>query len=138
MDDAIAAATGGEGLRTGGAPVTVPLDGLFTFPSAGGPAVTHKGVTFSASSSAPGVVAVATTADGPGVVLAPGADAGSARVTVDARPEGRPSAPPVASVTFDVQVHAAVPALPAVAAVLLALLLSAAGLRRFRVGRPGG
>ena len=138
VDDAIAAATGGEGLRTGGAPVAVPLDGLFTFPSAGGSAVTHRGVTFSASSSAPGVVAVTTTADGPGVVLAPGADAGSARVTVDARPEGRPSAPPVASVMFEVQVHAAVPALPAVAAVLLALLLWAAGLRRSRDGRPGG
>lgn len=136
VNDAIATATAGEGLRTGGASVTVPLDGLFTFPASGGSAVTHRGVTFSASSSAPGVVAVTTTADGPGVVLTPGAEAGSARATVDARPEDRPSAPPVASVTFDVQVHAAVPALPAVAAVLLALLLSAAGLRRYRVG-PG-
>ena len=138
VDDAIAVATNGEGLRTGGASVTVSLDGLFIFPSSGGSAVTHKGVTFSASSTAPGVVAVTTTADGPGVVLAPGADAGSAKVTVDARPEGRPSAPPVASVTFDVQVHAAVPALPAAAAVLLALLLSAAGLRRYRGGRARG
>ena len=116
----------------------MPLDGLFTFPASGGSAVTHRRVTFSASSSAPGVVAVTTTADGPGVVLTPGADAGSAKVTVDARTEGRPTAPPVASVTFDVQVHAAVPALPAVAAVLLALLLSTAGLRRYRVGRARG
>ena len=138
VDDAIATATNGEGLRTGGAPVTVPLDGLFTFPPSGGSAVTHRGVTFSASSSAPGVVAVTTTADGPGVVLTPGAVAGSARVTVDARPEGRPGASPVASVTFDVQVHATVPALPAVSAALLVLLLSAAGLRRYRVGRARG
>lgn len=82
------------------------------------------------------MVAVTTTGDGPGVVLTPGADADSAEVTVDARTEGQRSAPPVASVTFDVQVHAAVRCPRSRR--WLALLLSAAGLRRYRVGRARG
>ena len=131
VDDAIAAATNGEGLRTGGAPVTVPLDALFTFPSSSGvSAVTFAGLTFSVSSTAPGVVTASTTADGPGVMLAPGADGGTAAVTVDARPEGEPAAPPVASIMFEVEVHAAVPALPAAATAFLALLLAAVARRR--------
>ena len=98
VDDAIGAATNGEGLRTGGAPVTVWLDALFTFPSSAASAVTYAGTTFSVSSTAPGVVSVSTTDVGPGVVLTPGADAGTAAVTIDARPEGQPAATPVASV----------------------------------------
>ena len=98
VDDAIGAATNGEGLRTGGAPVTVWLDALFTFPSSAAAAVTYAGTTFSVSSTAPGVVSVSTTDVGPGVVLTPGADAGTAAVTIDARPEGQPAATPVASV----------------------------------------
>ena len=124
VNDAIATATNGEGLRTGGAPVTVPLDALFTFPSSAASSVTYAGTTFSVSSSAPGVVSVLTTDAGPGVVLTPGADAGTATVTVDARPEGQPAAAPTASVMFEVEVHTAVPALPAVAVALLALLLA--------------
>ena len=104
VDDAIGAATNGEGLRTGGAPVTVRLDALFTFPSSAASAVTYAGTTFSVSSTAPGVVSVSTTDVGPGVVLTPGADAGTAAVTVDARPEGQPAATPVASVMFEVEV----------------------------------
>ena len=129
VNDAIGAATNGEGLRTGGAPVTVPLEALFTFPSAAA-AVTYGGATFSVSSTAPGVVSVSTTDEGPGLVLTPGADAGTATVTVDARPEGESSVSPVASVMFEVEVHAAVPALPAAAAAFLALLLAAVGRRR--------
>ena len=104
VDDVIAAATNGDGLRTGGASVTVPLDALFTFTSSTASAVTYAGATFSASSTAPGVASVSITEDGPGVVLSPGADAGTAVVTVDARPEGQPDAPPLASVMFDVEV----------------------------------
>ena len=138
VDDAIAAGTNGEGLRGGGAPVTVPLDALFTFTSSAVRQVTYAGATFSASSTAPGVVSVSTTADGPGVVLTPGAEAGSATVTVDARPEGDPAAAPVASVSFEVEVHTAVPALPAAASILLALLLWSAARRRYGVSRGGG
>ena len=105
VDDAIAAATNGEGLRTGGAPVTVRFDALFTFPSSAASAVTYAGTTFSVSSTAPGVVSVSTTDAGPGVVLTPGPDAGTAAVTVDARPEGQPAATPVASVMFEVEVN---------------------------------
>ena len=130
VNDAIAAATNGDGLRTGGASVTVPLDALFTFTSPAASAVTYGGATFSVSSTAPGVVSVSTTDDGPGVVLTPGADGGTATVTVDARPEGQPSASPVASVMFEVEVHTAVPALPAAAVALLALLLAAVARRR--------
>ena len=132
VDDAIATATNGEGLRTDGESVSVPLDALFTFPSSTAAAVTYRGTTFSASSTAPGVVSVSTsTTDGvPGVVLTPGADAGTATVTVDARPEGQPSASPVASVMFEVEVHTAVPALPAAAVAFLALLLAAVARRR--------
>ena len=137
VNDAIATATNGEGLRTGGVTVTVPLDALFTFPSsdtAAASAVTFAGLTFSVSSTAPSVVSVSTTdAGGPGVVLTPGADAGMATITVDARPEGQPAATPVASVMFDVEVHTAVPALPAAASVLLMLLLTSAALGRYRV-----
>ena len=135
VNDAIAAATNGEGLRTGGAAVTVPLDALFTFPSSVARQVTYAAATFSASSTAPGVVSVSTTPDGPGVVLTPGADGGAATITVDARPEAEPAAEPVASVMFEVEVHTAVPALPAAASVLLALalLLSGAALRRHRI-----
>ena len=133
VNDAIAAATNGEGLQTGGATVTVPLDALFTFPSSDASAVTYAGTTFTVSSTAPGVVSVSTTDVGPGVALTPGADAGTARVTVDARPQGQPDAVS-ASVMFEVEVHAAVPALPAAAAVILALLLSGiARMRRYRV-----
>ena len=139
VDDAIAAATNGEGLRTGGVPVTVPLDALFTFPSSSvAPAVTFAGVTFSVSSTAPGVVSVSTTADGPGVTLTPGANGGTATVTVDARPEGQPAASPVASVMFEVEVHVAVPALPAAASGILLSLLLGAALRRHRVAGGGG
>ena len=139
VNDAVAAATNGEGLRTGGAAVTVPLDELFTFTASAARQVTYRGTTFSVSSTAPGVVSVSTTPDGPGVVLTPGADAGTATVTVDARPESEPAAVPVASVTFEVEVHAAVPALPAAASVLLALLLSGVALRRrYRVCRGRG
>ena len=130
VDAAIAAATNGEGLRTGGAPVTVRLDALFTFQSSAAAAVTYAGTTFSVSSTAPGVVSVSTTDAGPGVVLTPGADAGMAAVTVDARPEGQPAASPVASVLFEVEVNTAVPALPAVAVALLGLLLAAGARRR--------
>ena len=130
VNDAIAAATAGEGLRTGGSSVTVPLDALFTFASSAASAVTYAGTTFSVSSTAPGVVSVATTDVGPGVVLTPGADSGTAAVTVDARPEGQPAATPVASVMFEVEVNTAVPALPAVAAALLGLLLAAVARRR--------
>ena len=130
VDDAIAAATNGDGLRTGGVSVTVPLDALFTFTPSAASAVTYDGATFSVSSTAPGVVSVSTTDDGPGVVLTPGADAGTATVTVDARPEGQPSASPVASVMFEVAVHTAVPALPAAAVAFLTLLLAAVGRRR--------
>ena len=105
VDDAIAAPTNGEGLRTGGAPVTVRFDALFTFPSSAASAVTYAGTTFSVSSTAPGVVSVSTTDAGPGVVLTPGPDAGTAAVTVDARPEGQPAATPVASVMFEVEVN---------------------------------
>ncbi len=104
VDDVIATATNGDGLRTGGASVTVPLDALFTFAPSAASAVTYAGATFSASSTAPGVVSVSITEDGPGVALSPGADAGTAMVTVDARPEGQPDAPPLASVMFDVEV----------------------------------
>ncbi|MCY4505949.1 MAG: cadherin-like beta sandwich domain-containing protein [Acidobacteria bacterium] len=106
VDDAIAAATNGEGLRSGDASVTVPLDALFTFPSPSASAVAHRGSTFSASSSAPGVVSVSTslTDAGPALELTPGADAGTATVTVDARPEGQPDAPLTASVMFEVRV----------------------------------
>ena len=135
VNDAIAAATNGGGLRTGGAPVTVPLDALFTFTSSAARQVTYRGVTFSASSTAPGVVAASTTAEGPGVVLTPGADAGAATVNVNAWPEGEPAAVPLASVSFEVEVHTAVPALPAAASALLALLLSGAALRRRRTRR---
>ena len=131
-DDAIAAATNGDGLRTGGASVTVPLDTLFTFTPSAASAVTYSGATFSVSSTATGVVSVSTTDDGPGVVLTPGADAGTATVTVDARPEGQPSTSPVASVMFEVEVHTAVPALPAAAVAFLALLLAAVARRRAR------
>ena len=103
VNHAIAAATDGEGLRTGGSSVTVPLDALFTFPSSVASAVTYAGTTFSVSSTAPGVVSVSTTDVGPGVVLTPGSDAGTAAVTVDARPEGQPAATPVASVMFEVE-----------------------------------
>ena len=130
VEDAIAAATNGEGLRTGGAPVTVRLDALFSFPSSAASAVTYAGTTFSVSSTAPGVVSVSTTDAGPGVVLTPGPDAGTAAVTVDARPEGQPAATPVASVMFEVEVNTAVPALPAVAVALLGLLLAAVARRR--------
>ena len=130
VEDAIAAATNGEGLRTGGAPVTVRLDALFSFPSSAASAVTYAGTTFSVSSTAPGVVSVSTTDAGPGVVLTPGPDAGTAAVTVDARPEGQPAATPVASVMFEVEVNTAVPALPAVAVALLGLLLAAGARRR--------
>ena len=130
VNDAIAAATDGEGLRTGGSSVTVPLDALFTFPSSVASAVTYAGTTFSVSSTAPGVVSVSTTDVGPGVVLTPGADAGTTAVTVDARPEGQPAATPVASVMFEVEVNTAVPALPAVAVALLGLLLAAVARRR--------
>ena len=130
VNDAIASATNGDGLRTGGASVTVPLDALFTFTSPAASAVTYGGATFSVSSTAPGVVSVSTADDGPGVVLTPGADAGTATVTVDARPEGQPSASPVASVMFEVEVHTAVPALPAAAVAFLALLLAAVVRRR--------
>ena len=139
VNDAVAAATNGEGLRTGGGPVTVPLDALFTFPSSSAvPAVTFAGLTFSVSSTAPGVVSASTTADGPGVMLTPGADAGTATVTVDARPEGQPAASPVASVMFEVEVHTAVPALPAAATGLLLLLLLGTPLRRYRVAGGRG
>ena len=107
VENAIAAATNGEGLRTGGAPVTVRLDALFSFPSSAASAVTYAGTTFSVSSTAPGVVSVSTTDVGPGVVLTPGADAGTAAVTVDARPEGQPAATPVASVMFNISVEPA-------------------------------
>ena len=130
VDDAIATATNGEGLRTGGAPVTVPLDALFTFPSSTASAVTYARTIFSVSTTAPGVISVSTTDTGPGVVLTPGADAGTATVTVDARPEGQPGAAPVASVMFEVEVNTAVPALPAVAVALLGLLLAAGARRR--------
>ena len=130
VEDAIAAATNGEGLRTGGAPVTVRLDALFTFPPSSASAVTYAGTTFSVSSTAPGVVSVSTSDAGPGVVLTPGADAGVPTVTVDARPEGQPAAAPVASVMFEVEVHAAVPALPGAAVALLALLLALVARRR--------
>ena len=130
VEDAIAAATNGEGLRTAGAPVTVRLDALFSFPSSAASAVTYAGTTFSVSSTAPGVVSVSTTDAGPGVVLTPGPDAGTAAVTVDARPEGQPAATPVASVMFEVEVNTAVPALPAVAVALLGLLLAAVARRR--------
>ena len=130
VEDAIAAATNGEGLRTGGVPVTVRLDALFSFPSSAASAVTYAGTTFSVSSTAPGVVSVSTTDAGPGVVLTPGPDAGTAAVTVDARPEGQPAATPVASVMFEVEVNTAVPALPAVAVALLGLLLAAGARRR--------
>ena len=75
---------------------------------------------------------MSTTAAGPGVVLTPGADAGTATatVTVDARPEGQPAAAPTASVMFEVEAHTAVPALPAVAVALLALLLAYVSRRR--------
>ena len=60
----------------------------------------------------------------------PGADAGTAAITIDARPEGQPAATPVASVMFEVEVNTAVPALPTPvpalplsAAMLLGLLL---------------
>ena len=130
VNDAIGAATNGEGLRAGGMPVAVPLDALFTFPASTASAVTFMGTTFSVSSTAPGVVSVSTTDDGPGVVLTPGADAGTATVTVDARPEGQPAAMPVASVMFEVDVHTAVPALPGAAVALLALLLALVARRR--------
>ena len=130
VNDAIAAATDGEGLRTGGSSVTVPLDALFSFPSSVASAVTYAGTTFSVSSTAPGVVSVSTTDVGPGVVLTPGADAGTTAVTVDARPEGQPAATPVVSVMFEVEVNTAVPALPAVAVALLGLLLAAVARRR--------
>ena len=149
VNDAIAAATDGEGLRTGGSSVTVPLDALFSFPSSVASAVTYAGTTCAAgaarpsapaseppgptvsvSSTAPGVVSVSTTDVGPGVVLTPGADAGTTAVTVDARPEGQPAATPVASVMFEVEVNTAVPALPAVAVALLGLLLAAVARRR--------
>ena len=120
VDDVIAAATNGDGLRTGGASVTVPLDALFTFTSSAASAVTYAGATFSASSTAPGVVSVSITEDGPGVVLSPGADAGTAMVTVDARPEGQPDAPPLASVMFEVEVARA----PSMGATLSGLVLS--------------
>ena len=107
VNDAITAATNGEGLHAGAASVAVPLDALFSFTPSAASAVTYAGTTFSVSSTAPGVVSVSTTDDGPGVVLTPGADAGTATVTVDARPEGQPAASPVASVMFDVEVHLA-------------------------------
>ena len=132
MDDAIATATNGEGLRTAGESVSVPLDALFTFPSSTAAAVTYRGTTFSASSTAPGVVSVSTsTTDGvPGVVLTPGADAGTATVTVDARPEGQPSR--VAGGIGHVRGRSTygVPALPAAAVAFLALLLAAVARRR--------
>ena len=89
VDDAVAAATNGEGLRAGAAPVTVPVDALFTFARSAVRQATYGGVTFSASSTAPGVVSVSTTADGPGVVLTPGGDGRTATVSVDARPGNR-------------------------------------------------
>ena len=64
------------------------------------------------------------------MVLTPGADSGTATVTVDARPEGQSAAAPVASVMFEVEVQTAVPALPAAAVALLALLLTAIARRR--------
>ena len=133
MNDVIAAATNGEGLRTGGESVTVPLDALFTLPSLAAASVTYSGTTFSVSSTAPSVVSVSTTDTGPGVVLTPGADAGTATVTVDARREGQPDAVPVASVMFEVTVTKAnpVPALPFGGAVLLGILLVCLGGRRY-------
>ena len=106
VDAAIAAATNDEGLRTGGASVTVPLDALFTFPSSAASGVTFMGTTFSVLSTAPGVVSVSTsmTDAGPVVELTPGGDAGTATVTVDARPEGQPDTPPLASVMFEMEV----------------------------------
>ena len=62
--------------------------------------------------------------------MTPGAAAGTATVTVDARPEGQPSASQVASVMFEVEVHTAVPALPVAAVAFLALLLAAVARRR--------
>ena len=122
VNDAIAAATNGDGLRTGGASVTVPLDALFTFTSSAASAVTYAGATFSVSSTAPGVVSVSTsmTDAGPAVELTPGEDAGTATVTVDARPEGQPDAPPLASVMFEVEVAQA----PSTDATLSGLVLS--------------
>ena len=123
VDDAIAAATNGEGLRTGGASVTVPLDRLFTFPPSAASAVTFMGTTFSVSSTAPGVVSVSTSTiagAGPAVELTPGEDAGTATVTVEARPEGQPDAPPWASVMFEVEVARA----PSMDATLSGLVLS--------------
>ena len=133
VNDVIAAATNGEGLRTGGESVTVPLDALFTLPSLAAASVTYSGTTFSVSSTAPSVVSVSTTDTGPGVVLTPGADAGTATVTVDARREGQPDAVPVASVMFEVTVTKAnpVPALPFGGAVLLGILLVCLGGRRY-------
>ena len=111
VNDAIATATNGEGLNTRGVSVAVPLDELFSFSPSAASGVTYGGTTFSVSSTAPSVVSVSTTDDGPGgpgVVLTPGADSGTATVTVDARPStsGGPLAA-VASVMFDVEVHPA-------------------------------
>ena len=135
VDDAIATATNGEGLHSGGASVTVPLDSLFTFAPRAASAVTYKGHMFSASSSAPDVVSASTlmTEAGPALELAPGADAGTATVTVEARPEGQPGAPPSASVMFDVTVTRAtpVPVLPFGGVLLLGILLACLGGLRF-------
>ena len=117
VNDVVADATSGEGLRTGGASVAVPLDALFSFmPSAASAAsaasaVTYAGATFSVSSTSPSVVSVSAsmTDAGPAVELTPGEDAGTATVTVDARPEGQPAAPPLASVMFEVEVVAQAP-----------------------------
>ena len=116
VNDIVAAATNGEGLRTGGASVAVPLDTLFgIMPSAASAAsaVTYAGATFSVSSTAPGVISVSTSMmdAGPAVELTPGEEAGTATVTVDARPQGQPDAQPLASVMFDVEVTRADPTL---------------------------
>ena len=122
VDDVIAAATNGDGLRTGGMSVTVLLETLFTFTSPAAAAVTYGGATFSVSTTAPGVISVSTsmTDAGPALELTPGEDAGTATVTVDARPEGQPDATPLASVMFEVEVSRA----PGMDATLSGLVLS--------------
>ena len=77
VDDAIATATNGDGLRTGGMSVTVPLETLFTFTSPAAAAVTYGGTTFSVSTTAPGVISVSTSMTDAGPAV--GVDAGRGR-----------------------------------------------------------
>ena len=135
VNAAIIVATDGAGLHTGGVSASVPLDDLFTLPEPAALGFSYTGYTFAAESSSTAVLDVVIgegldRAQGPAVVLIPGATAGSASVTVWARTEG--VAEVIATVTFDVEVQAAVPALPLLAIFGGVLGLLAAGLVRLR------